>query len=330
MNSFTSKIFNAVNYPKLGKNIFLKVFSSSSMIMIYFMISSCSTTKQIDLYNPYPDKDIMLERKNVECADSYQKKLWYVLYGNYPINHINARELFPSSEYTYKVEQVATVGDKILSFVTGLFFSISRKTLIVKTCQVAAKLKKNDQKEDIPDKYNSKIEKLENEISFLKGKISGIETTVGWMNSPALPQQDISPMNQKTGIRSLKDNDETMAKILEMKPQEVNHSHFFFKRGSSTITFENRNKLRSLKEIFNKPLAKILIIGSADSVGDFKSNLSLSWKRANAVKNALIKFGIDPKKIQISGAGENNPKKSLAILENSRRVDIYLVQGGEK
>ncbi|MBE7411847.1 MAG: OmpA family protein [Leptospiraceae bacterium] len=299
----------------------------------------CGTTQQLDLYNPYPDKQLILDGTNVSCTDSYERKLWYILYGNYQLNHINTRELFPVLDYTYKIEQVATVGDKILSIFTGLFLSVSRKTLVVKTCQSVAKLQKPEvaepdeeevsTPEKIDPKVDSKIEELEKEVSFLKGKISGIETTVGWMNSPSQHETKDSDTKQQAHHRGMgEESEDTTSKILSMQPKEVSRHSFLFKIGSSQIAKNDKAKIKSLKEIFQKPFSKILVIGSADSTGNFKNNLNLSWRRAEAVRNEITKLGIPKDRIIISGAGENKGRESSAD-ESLRRVDIYLVQGGE-
>src|SRR6478752_1650752 len=72
---------------------------------------------------------------------------------------------------------------------------------------------------------------------------------------------------------------------------------------------------------------KFLIVGHTDAVGDRKSNLTLSQKRADAVRDALVTtFGIAPARIVSVGLGEEqlqNRKNPDAAA--NRRVQIVNV-----
>jgi outer membrane protein OmpA-like peptidoglycan-associated protein len=74
------------------------------------------------------------------------------------------------------------------------------------------------------------------------------------------------------------------------------------------------------------PGVKIKIIGHTDSDGDANSNLGLSKKRAEAVKNALVsEFGIDASRIQTDGKGASSPAVPNSTAEgkaNNRRVEF--------
>lgn len=67
------------------------------------------------------------------------------------------------------------------------------------------------------------------------------------------------------------------------------------------------------------------IIGHTDSDGDEKSNLELSFKRAQAVKDLIIEKGISKDRLSISGKGESEPlNKNTTELEKTtnRRVEF--------
>jgi OmpA-OmpF porin, OOP family len=106
---------------------------------------------------------------------------------------------------------------------------------------------------------------------------------------------------------------------------------------STAITFDvNSDKIKSssygaIKEIAealqSAPDVKIKITGHTDSDGDSKSNISLSLKRAAAVKNALSEvYGIDASRIQqVEGKGEDEPvadNNSPVGKAKNRRVEF--------
>lgn len=85
-----------------------------------------------------------------------------------------------------------------------------------------------------------------------------------------------------------------------------------------------------LKEIASalseNPTVNISIIGHTDSDGDAASNLTLSEKRAIAVKNILVsEFKIDSNRMQTAGKGETEPTDSNNTSlgkANNRRVEF--------
>lgn len=77
------------------------------------------------------------------------------------------------------------------------------------------------------------------------------------------------------------------------------------------------NSTRILDEVAqlikNHPeLVKIRVEGHTDTVGDAKSNLALSKRRAIAVRQYLVERGVDPDRLIAEGYGGDNP-----IAENT-------------
>ena len=68
------------------------------------------------------------------------------------------------------------------------------------------------------------------------------------------------------------------------------------------------------------------LLGHTDSDGDDASNLDLSKRRAEAVKNALEKeFSIDGSRMQTDGKGETQPvdkNNTVTGKANNRRVEF--------
>lgn len=60
-------------------------------------------------------------------------------------------------------------------------------------------------------------------------------------------------------------------------------------------------------ELKHNPNAKVVIEGHTDNVGDPKFNQNLALERAQAVRSALVRQGVDINRISIRSAGEENP-----------------------
>jgi len=73
------------------------------------------------------------------------------------------------------------------------------------------------------------------------------------------------------------------------------------------------------------PELKIMIEGHTDSVGADKYNMNLSQKRADAIKNVLVKkYKIDTARLTAKGFGETKPiadNKTKAGRQQNRRVE---------
>jgi outer membrane protein OmpA-like peptidoglycan-associated protein len=71
----------------------------------------------------------------------------------------------------------------------------------------------------------------------------------------------------------------------------------------------------------------IVVEGHTDSVGSAKDNLELSRKRAEAVREHLVKQGIDGSKIEAKGIGKERPVADNGTPEgraNNRRVELIV------
>jgi outer membrane protein OmpA-like peptidoglycan-associated protein len=71
----------------------------------------------------------------------------------------------------------------------------------------------------------------------------------------------------------------------------------------------------------------ISVVGHSDTLGDKAYNLSLSMRRAAAVKQRLVQEGIDEAHIDITSHGEENPLvKTADNVSNpkNRRVEVVI------
>lgn len=90
-----------------------------------------------------------------------------------------------------------------------------------------------------------------------------------------------------------------------------------FEHDKSNINPAFLNEISSMVEFLQKyPQTSIELQGHASIVGEPEYNLALSERRANAVKDTLVKMGLDPSRIRIVGFGEE-----VVVREGESPVD---------
>jgi outer membrane protein OmpA-like peptidoglycan-associated protein len=109
------------------------------------------------------------------------------------------------------------------------------------------------------------------------------------------------------------------------KPVQIYGIYFDF--NSAGIKPESESVLREIAAVMQKnPDWKLSVSGNTDNIGDGKSNLALSQKRAAAVKDALVtRFKISPDRLVTGGYGASRPIETNDTLEGrarNRRVEL--------
>lgn len=106
--------------------------------------------------------------------------------------------------------------------------------------------------------------------------------------------------------------------------------NIFFDTSSDVLKKESFAELNQLIELLNKnPQRKIEVGGHTDDVGDDASNLSLSQRRAEAVKAYLVKNGVAETRVQAKGYGETQPQvpnDSDINRAKNRRTEFLVVE----
>jgi OOP family OmpA-OmpF porin len=108
-----------------------------------------------------------------------------------------------------------------------------------------------------------------------------------------------------------------------------------FEFGKADLTPEGKEKIKEYRDHAKEELGraeKVMITGYTDNVGKPDFNSTLSLQRAEAVRDSLISLGADPKKFQVSGAGETKPIADNSTEEGraqNRRVEVEVLGVGQ-
>jgi outer membrane protein OmpA-like peptidoglycan-associated protein len=127
--------------------------------------------------------------------------------------------------------------------------------------------------------------------------------------------------------------------LAELKAQETERGlvltlgDVLFAPDQATLTPDARRKLEPLVVLLKaQPKRHIRIAGYADSRGEEASNLALSQRRADAVRDVLVGGGISAERITARGYGEASPVESnmtAAGRKENRRVEVLVLREGQ-
>jgi len=109
----------------------------------------------------------------------------------------------------------------------------------------------------------------------------------------------------------------------------VQYSMKVYSGGSGKLLPENINtQLSPLLEKFDDwdEVSKITIVGHTDAEGSEISNVTFSIKRAQAIADQLVVYGVPVELLEVDGHGESSPvadNTSISGKQLNRRVEIY-------
>jgi OOP family OmpA-OmpF porin len=101
----------------------------------------------------------------------------------------------------------------------------------------------------------------------------------------------------------------------------------YFSFNSDQIREESEPSLKEIAEaLMHHPEWKLAVNGHTDTIGGDAYNLTLSKKRAEAVKGALVtRYHLDAPRLTTDGFGASQPQDTNATLEgraHNRRVEL--------
>jgi len=132
---------------------------------------------------------------------------------------------------------------------------------------------------------------------------------------------------------SSKNREEALELLLELVPikagQSVTLENVFFDYDSYQISRRSDQEIIKVFEFLQlNPELNVLLEGHTDNQGTAAHNLELSSNRAQAVKDRLIKLGIDSKRLSFEGFGPNEPIASNEEEKGrskNRRTEMRIV-----
>src|ERR1700716_469436 len=111
-------------------------------------------------------------------------------------------------------------------------------------------------------------------------------------------------------------------------PPPTKYWMVFFDLNSATISPKGAQTVTEAATIAKgMPNSRVTVSGYTDTDGPPAYNMTLSLKRANAVKDALVSNGVSPASITVSGRGEEGllvATPDNVKMESNRRVQIVI------
>lgn len=122
---------------------------------------------------------------------------------------------------------------------------------------------------------------------------------------------------------------QTMTATREARGQVMTLSGDAFASGQAQLKPEARDNLQRVVEFINRhPGKQVLIEGHTDSQGSANLNQTLSQRRAEAVRQALVQDGVEAERLSAVGLGKERPVADNGSAEGrarNRRVDIVVL-----
>ncbi|TBH71464.1 OmpA family protein [Aquirufa antheringensis] len=129
--------------------------------------------------------------------------------------------------------------------------------------------------------------------------------------------------------RYLELDDRDLSMVPLMKGNTATINNLFFDLGKATLKPESEPELKRILQVMKENTSLVIeISGHTDNTGSDEINNKLSLERANAVKENLLKGGIDQVRIKTKGYGKSKPKADNATEEGrqiNRRVEIEIL-----
>lgn len=95
----------------------------------------------------------------------------------------------------------------------------------------------------------------------------------------------------------------------------------FFAFDDAALTPRSLRQLEIVAQLLKESQRKLDISGHTDDVGTAEYNQKLSEKRAAAVRDALVSFGVDAAQISTRGMGMSQPRRTYSDQDSEEQID---------
>jgi outer membrane protein OmpA-like peptidoglycan-associated protein len=103
-----------------------------------------------------------------------------------------------------------------------------------------------------------------------------------------------------------------------------------FETGSANLAPASAPQIRNIAEILRcYPTVNVKIGGYTDNTGDQAANKRLSQARAETARQAIVRQGIEPTRIEAEGYGQEHPIASNETddgRQRNRRIDVLVTK----
>ena len=158
--------------------------------------------------------------------------------------------------------------------------------------------------ESVSQKNDTSLANVAQEVRRLRAQLDSMQNT---RNRPSTTQAD---------------SIEQQLRNLEL--QELRTSEVFFKTASFSVSNSSKERLQQTASFIKAhPDVVVQLKGYTDAMGDPERNQILSRKRAQAVKDVLVEYGVEPQKIttRFFGADLSLDRSEAAY---ARRVEVVI------
>lgn len=159
------------------------------------------------------------------------------------------------------------------------------------------------------------------EVMTYKTDPNKIDTDDGSVDDGTEIANETNPLNPKDDIKK--------SEVIEIGVPIILEGITFDKNKSEIKPESEVSLWNAYQTLKNYPEMVVEISGHTDNVGSRKSNIELSIRRANAVKEWLVQRGIEPERIKTKGYGPDRPIAPNNSEENkrkNRRIEFLRLQ----
>lgn len=162
----------------------------------------------------------------------------------------------------------------------------------------------------------------------LRDGMEAVWTHSDWADGKDIVTAKVMPFHFESAWRDFQQCGEN---LIDYGYSDIRSSIFYFNKKSMHLDRQEKAYLNKLAEyvLLDTDYQHIKIYSHTDSRGVRGKNLAISKKRANMVKNYLVKKGVNSERFIIVARGEKKPKynnRTKSGREKNRRVEVILVK----